>query len=355
MSIPLARPVSVPARRPRPRFARLRAWLCSSGAFLVLTPLVVVAGWWLVHAIPHPVPPPRWTHADLPAAPAPAINGWAAVTAEPLDLGIPPELGLAIDHGRAPARVQLAAFVATPAALEALARVEAAAAQPTFADDCRPDADARCHLLAWHQAHDTTLLHALAAELDGDHARASELLATLVRLDMAQLASARSLLSVLIAVDQLDDAFVQAQWLLARLPDDAEARPLMAAIRSVDVRALDLRPLVIGDYLLSLEAIDAALDVGHRRFPSDPGLTRALLDERYARRDEAARAGSIAAALGSGEPALTRTPGWWLHNPGGKLVLDALHFDATSIAVDLERDLGSIAARRTAMLGAGPR
>lgn len=229
-------------------------------------------------------------------------------------------------------------------------------AVPWFVDACRPDQP--CGIVEWHHAHDVALLQASEAALADDPAQAYALVTALLRLDMGQYASARSLLSLLVAAHQLEDTLAKVELLLARLPAAASANALREAVKAVDVTALDLCPLVIADYLVYVQAVDAVagsdrdaiVDVSGPRWLFNRALTLRTIDAQFERRHAAAVEGDLFAALGGNERSPKQEPGWWLRNPVGDLLVDALHFDATSLTDDITESLATTEQLRADLL-----
>jgi hypothetical protein len=322
---------------------------------------VLGVGVWLGATVyPQAIPEPRWTEADLPSLPAASDNGWHSVTSEALELAIPKSLGSLIgsrelESERFWAQVErdaelLREFLASEGAQEALARIEDARREVAFADACALEVKSTCQLIAWHQSHDVALLQALALAQAGRSTEALTLVRALLRMSAAQLESARSVLSLLVALDQLGDALHEAEMIVARIDRsgaDAELRAeLLAEVAAVEVDTLDLRAIVIGTYLHHRDALELTRDTW---FYSHASTVRRV-DQMHERRYQAAVNGDVFAALGGEERSPTQSLGWWLHNPGGKLVLEAMAFDPTSLAADIEESREDIRGGRARLL-----
>lgn len=332
--------------------------------------VVAFAALWLgANFYPYSAPALRWTEADLPGMPAAPNNDGDAITSEPLDVEIPDSLHDLLrarePADRAWARLEreaelLRTFLRGDRAREVIRRIDVARRRPAFASPC--PLGGRCGLFEWHAAHDVAVLHALSLTLDGRSVDALELLRDLVKMDVARLASASTLIGLLVAQDHLGAVLDKLDVLVAHTgsaPLPAGLAGLALELRGLDVD-LDLRPIVIGEYLSRVEILDA-LDGSGPEPPAMPTLSgprrlhsRALtlreLDERFARRHTAAAAGDIAGALGGGETPATRPIGWWLLNPIGKQVIDAGALDPESLASDIRTQREFIARTRARLL-----
>jgi hypothetical protein len=250
-------------------------------------------------------------------------------------------------------------FMSSPGALEAIRRIDGARRQPEFADAC-PLMEP-CQLIAWHRAHDVALLHVIDLALGGDPLEATMVLHDLVRMDKAELGSARSLLSMLIALANLEDAVTITNMIGPTLYEHpasdevaAAAAKLAAEIRSIDVDTVDLRAVVIADYLFEVRAVDAIasdsdrpIDVAAPRWLLNRGLTLRSIDANSAHRYDAAVEGDLHAALGGDETSPKQRFGWWLQNPGGDLLIDAMTHDPQPYVSSIEEHLANIASQRS--------
>jgi hypothetical protein len=329
----------------------------------VVAGVSVIGVWLAANVYPYATPQPRFSAADLPSLPSESDNGWSQVTSNKFDVDIPKRLAGLIDSPEQDWNeidaASLREFLTSPGAGEAIGRVEAAARAPVFADTCVIDRP--CYLYSWHKAHKVALLQAIERSLAGDEAEAAKLVAELIRLDAAQLASARTAMSVFVALANLDDALANANALAERMSDDSAdaARTVLAdAARSLDIETIDLRATVINDYLVYENAVEALAGEDHElivevsgpRWLYNRGLTLREVDERFARRYEAAVEGDVFAALGGGESSPKQALGWWLRNPVGDLLLDALYFNPESVAEDITAGRERVADKRAKLL-----
>jgi hypothetical protein len=327
---------------------------------LVALGIVVMA----FNGYPKQLPEPRWTERDLPTPPAASDNGWHAVTSEPLDVEIPESLAALIDaRGHGPGvfwwlvefeTELLHVFLASGEAREALARVDDARRQPEFVDVCTIEAP--CRVLDWHRAHDVALLQALALAHDKCTTDALLRVRELIRMDASHLANARSLVSLLVALDQLGDALYAADMIAARADRDSLAW-LAVEVRALDVDALDLRTLVMREYLFHVQAL-GNLDATAEKLgvPSRPrwlynhALSLRHVDRMFARRYEGAVAGDVFTALGGHDPSPKQAIAWWLRNPVGKNLLAEAAFDPTKLAGSIDESLRDIQVLRAQVL-----
>jgi hypothetical protein len=321
------------------------------------------AVWLAINVYPYDAPAPRWTERDRPI-PGVFDNGWYAVTSEQLDVEIPKSLASLVDSreqdaGEFWALVEqdtdaLHELMASEGAREARARIDDARRQPEFVDACvlrEP-----CLVFAWHRAHDVALLQTLTLAHAGRTTEALTRVRELIRMDASQLASARSLVSLLVALDQLGDALHKAEMIAAGVEAQGLAE-LEIEVRALDVDALDLRTLVVSEYLVraqvlqDLDAIEKTHELSTRpRWLYSEALTLRVLDEAFAQRYEAAIAGDVLTALGGDERSPRESSGWWLRNPVGKRLLDAMVYDPTEIAGSIDESLEDIQATRTRLL-----
>jgi hypothetical protein len=329
------------------------------------------AVWLAINVYPYEAPTPRWTEQDRPI-PGAFDNGWYAVASERLDLEIPKSLALLVDSreqdtGEFWARVEqdtdsLHELMASEGAREAEARIDDARRQPEFVDACAVEGP--CEVFAWHRAHDVALLQTLALAHAGRSAEALTRVRELIRMDASQLASARTLMSLLVALDQIGDVLHKAEMIAAGVErGHAHAQLHLALaeleleVRALEVDALDLRTLVVSDYLNrvwalhELDAIADTLEVSTRpRWLYSEALTLRLVDEAFAQRYEAAVGGDVFTALGGDERSPRESSGWWLRNPVGKNLLGAMVHDPTKIAGSIDESLDDIQATRTRLL-----
>jgi hypothetical protein len=317
-----------------------------------------------LNGYPKELPELRWTERDLPTPPAASDNGWHAVTSEPLEVEIPESLAALIDaRGHGPgvfwALVEfetelLHAFLASGEAREALARVDDADREDEFVDVCT--LEARCRVLDWHRAHDVALLHAHALAHGERTTDALLRVRELIRMNASHLANARSMVSLLIALDHLGDALRAAEMIAARA-DRGSVAWLAVEVRALDVDALDIRTLVMREYLFHVRALDD-LDATADKLgvPSRPrwlynhALSLRHVDRVFARRYEGAVAGDVFTALGGHDPSPKQAIGWWLRNPVGKHLLAQARFDPTKLAGSIEESLRDIQALRAQLL-----
>jgi len=331
--------------------------------------LAVVLVWLGVNAYPYAAPEPLWTRRDLPAMPDESTNGWVVIINELELLELPRDLATLIDEaeldGQATwARVerdaaQLHAFLDTSAAREANDRLDAARQLPAFVVAC--EWDEPCPLFTWSRAHDGALLRAIALAHAGELAESSLLLRDLIRMDSMMVDRGESLLTVVFGLKHLEQALYTADVIVAQLQPhtlDAQTRAalteLAAGVRLVSPKAVDLRKVVIADYLYQVEILKTLN--GHADPRSTPALERSAgpnwllnhaltlreLNERFERRYAAAIAGDKAAALGGGRSEVNRPWGWWFRNPVGKQLLELLDFPSERYADGIDERLAAL-------------
>lgn len=332
-----------------------------------------------------PQPELLFTYADLPKVPPPEENGWDVLRLEIHTIGEPqrPDKDITeICDGkatftdrwpRAESRAsKISALAQDETTKQWLALVDKAAARPRFADGCpigfEPDCPRPLHMLALHQMQEAVVLHdALSQRWDDALKRA----ATMLRVDIDFLPSARSTLTQAVARAHLHRSLKLAELLLdgaasekqnGRGPDAAR---LAQFARDVDplfkkIYEEDMAPLrvVIAEYLFSVYAIQNLKDSPqgkHSRSSTifyDPGHALEMLNERFERYAAYARSG------GAGKPPeFPRSRLWFLRNPGGHLVLEAtrgaLENHVPSISKDnklLLADQAALQKRLTALM-----
>jgi hypothetical protein len=339
---------------------------------LALAVVLIIAGlvWVGVNVYSYAAPQPLWTREDLP--PIPAGNGWSVVTADEIELEIPPQLGElselggreGLDAERFWQELELEAetlrrFMLTYRAQEALDRFELARRSAAFVEDCAP-ADP-CRLLAWRDVHRVAVLRSIELALADQPAAACTLLGELIEMDLAHLQSTHSQLGVMVASRNLLHAASWAEMLARRLdPSErstergAALAELADAVRRADVRDFDVRLAVIGEYLFVAEMLDTMADPGREaqrpRWLFNRSLTLRSANEQFERRYASALAGDTLAALGGGERSPRERFGWWLSNPGGKLVLEMLLTKPEGLADSIDETLAEIQQTRSRVL-----
>jgi len=341
---------------------------------------VLVLAWAVANFYPYRVPDPLWTEADLPGVPA-SGNGWdhvpPATEVEMIELDSSLESILGAERpvqmitGAEFQRESLDAAFTQPAAHEALAVVEAVRAEPNFVVDCAFAEP--CPQVVWFDLHKLAVLRALQLGLRGtSNDDALALLGDLIRIDRSQLETTRSLLSYTMAVINLRQALVAAQavilerqaltgdTILDRQLDPAPVEALLDEVRKLDPSWRELQQAVIGEYLRHRAALlavsggsDALADFEGPRALLSPGLTLRHWNREFRQRYAAAEAGEIERALGIGERSPTKTPGWFLLNPGGRLLIAAMMFEVEGTAESLGEALEGIDAQRKGLLGDG--
>ncbi len=338
----------------RPMFA----WIKSRHfASLSILGFMVLA----VNGYPYRAPELLWTQDDLPSTAREDDNGWMVVSSDRVDGDIPKPLTEllnppdhdAVQFWQRVARVEgLPEFLTSDAAREAIERVDAARRMPTFVeDDCT--FDRTCTSMVWIELHRIASLHAIDLATRGEVADATMLLRDLIRMDATHLASARSLLSILIAVANLQDAMTIADMIAQR--DAADPNPALAALGSVVEGlnlAVGLERIVIGEYLAQVEFLakrDARAS-GIDRWFYNHALTLRIINPRFEHRHQSALAHDSFGALGGGEPSPKQELGWWVRNPIGKRILDKAGWEPTSLAVSLDENLAALAETRSLLL-----
>ena len=294
----------------------------------------------LVHADP---PLPLWAGQDLPAIPAAEDNGWNDLYQHPhlfqeLDVG-PVERAVGASLGRAPEAgpaapedlTEARRSLGQPDLLEAFATCEASLSRPAFVDDCPFDFSQSCPSVDVLECRRIAAFHVLDAASRHEWAQAVARGDILLAQSLAHLSSARSVLSMQIALQSARESLVLARqlthWLRA-----AGATGLLAGlerrIRAFGVDPLDLNVALAGEYIRMLSGIEritrGEVDSGGGALPGfffDPGATTAELNRIFAP-VRAAREADVIPAVA--DKPYTAQLGWWVRNPVGKLYLDAV-------------------------------
>lgn len=315
---------------------------------------------------------PLWTEQDLPQAPPAASNGWLLVADHPLEDHDAELLGSALGsfeelegeafwarmrdpEGSAAARREL---MASASARESLALVESARERERFVVRCVPLE--KCPIFDWHQLHELALTRVIDWALAGEEGEALALTADLLRMDRSLLVNASSWLQLVVALSNLEATLAVADALASRQGDpgqDPTQEPALAEIAAhaqLIPEQVDLRPVVIGEYLFVMSALDQ-LDESEGELPGprwlfDRAGTEALINARFEGRHAAAGEGEVRGALGADEGAATDRFGWWMRNAVGKRTIDAMTPELESLAQDIEDDLAKIEALRARLL-----
>ena len=324
-----------------------------------------------------PPPAPLWTEADLPPLPDPAANGWVRVQND-VARRVPPNLPAALKSLTAPSpasaawgevqrnKVAIAEQVAAPQSASWLPTIEAARASPRFADACPSRIDAACEELRFFSLHQLYELAVFDAALRGEWEDAFQRAAGLAALDVDYAATSRRALSGTIAlkncvrvVSLIDvllsgyEAVESSQRIRVAGPT---ARTLDSLLGRISEDTLDLRRMVIGEYLFSLDGLDAidrspgALSPEAGRFGPlarvlfDRGETLRMLNDEYEPIAKYASAPHGPAPDVPGPHA--QGPLWWLRNPTGKQALDTLRLPLASVIQRAAADRETCLLRR---------
>jgi hypothetical protein len=329
-----------------------------------------------VNVYPVEAPEPLWTQADLASGVPEADNGWFLVAVDN-ELEIPDQLATLVAPSNHEAHRYwadvdaqadtLREFLGTSAAREANSQVDAARSRPAFEDGC--PAEGRCSLFDWRQTHRVAALRVVDLAVAGESANASMLLRDLIRMDVAHLHSARSLVSILVARANLQEALDKADMLAFRLGvgDDMPAETsaalieLAAIARSVDIESMNLQRAVIGEYVSHVRRLDR-LDGGDPGaldrvdMPREMGwlfsraLTLRSLNARFEARYRGAAEHDAAAVFGGSEASPKQQIGWWFRNPVGKIYIDMTIIDLESVVEDIDDDLAELSRTRALLL-----
>lgn len=324
--------------------------------------LLLTSTWLVANLTPREVPDPLWTEQDRASVEA-ERNGWSAQIIGKI-VDIPGELREVLERGALGGQAEaLHEFLASPDAERALAYLERARARPEFALYC--ELDGPCNLLSWKSVHDVGTLQVLALADRGRTPEALALLGDLVRLDVAAIESTNNMLGLFVSFANLDQALQLGSALVAA-PGSADAASLAGlarAVASIETGPLDLRELVISDYLATTELVERAIDGGSDELPErlEPrgprwlyshGLTLAELNERFEARHAAAAEGDFGGAFGALEDSPTQAFGWWLTNPVGDLLLEEMLGDPEALAETFADQRASLARARADLLEA---
>lgn len=315
-----------------------------------------------VNVYPYEAPEPLWTERDRPSMGEEASNGWFVVTdtyrgeiPEPLaDLLDPPDHDAEQFWQRVEPQAEgLREFLSSDAAREANERVDAARRMPAFVDAFEPNTSHS--QLTWLTLHRVASLRAIDLASQGDVAGSSMLLRDLIRMDVAHLESASSLISFLVALANLQDAMTTADMIAQRKAASGDANAALAeiarAVQGVDLEAIDLRKVVVGEYLGSVQVLDLvdAESTGLESWLYSRALTLHTLNDRFEHRYERAAEHDTFGALGGGELSPEQDFGWWVRNSVGKTLLDT-GANAHSIATSIQEDLAALGETRSVLL-----
>jgi hypothetical protein len=302
--------------------------------------LLLWSGLNLLHAEP---PGALWTPADLPDLPADEHNGWEVVRdhsdvirkvpLRPVDAAVrfwmaadtaverPTPEGLALAE-QSFARQDVAA---------AWTACEEALATPAFVDGCDFDSAGRCPSLELAQCQRLTSFTLLRGVAAGQWATVGVGLDRLVAQGEGHLASARSLVGLLLALRNTSETMKLGTQLWSWARSDGATESLDAARRravAFEPEGVDASVAVIGEYLQALRGavrIDRgeanAGELGMPGFFFDAGATIGELNRVFQ------GAGGIAGAASRPQAPLqpyAQGLGWWVRNPLGKLYLDAV-------------------------------
>jgi hypothetical protein len=323
---------------------------------------VLVVAFLAVNVHPYEAPERLWTAEDLPTVANEADNGWLVVTAP-------------YEHefhdgqfwqGLEQRGDELHEFMATDEARTANARVDVARELPAFVDVCA--ARPTCTQLPWRTLHRIAALRALDLANTGDGAESCLLLRDLIRMDVAHLDTAHSLLGFMVALSNLEEALARADTIAIRLQGSemsGTTRAALAAlareVQGIDVEAIDLERVVVGDYLIHVEMLDSlerdesdafeliGLPTWSSGFYSR-ALTLRSTNERFEHRHQRASEHDTFGALGGDERSPKQQIGWWFRNPVGKTFVDRTTVNPEPWAADLDAGLAEIARVRARLL-----
>lgn len=324
------------------------AWLdrlkgADSVTWAVRIVLALVAGglllWSGLNALHSPVPPALWTPGDLPAAPEAAENGWQLLRDHQHDFrGVPTgavdqQVRAALAASGATAAPDRAAMTAAdeqfsaPSVQRLWTLCDGAFASVEFVDACPLDYASRCPSLELRQCHRLASYRVLQHAARGLWADAAQQLEQLLGPGGSHLRSARSVVSMLVALRNQHSTLVLAgrlqRWARAA-GAEADLAPLRASLASAEPTRAALDPAIISEYLRQLHGavlIQRGEIEGEGVLPGfffNAGATIGELNRIYRPVREA-----------SGLPAMPATRytdpvAWWLVNPLGKLYLDAV-------------------------------
>jgi hypothetical protein len=305
----------------------------AGGRRLLLIAAAVLAAlalaWLGLNLHDHEPPAPLWTERDLPPLPAPEDNGWvvlhdrrgafAGIDARPAEDAVQTILGnpaLLREHLADQLHPSEAAFEDLDEA-RAICR-EAFLERARFADACPLEIGASCpaiEILRCHRLlHRQALADAAASRWD-DVARTAE---RLLDRGLDHAGGARTFLGQAVALAALVEDLALAEA-LPRWAEPSALAGLRAPIAAITRERLRPELGAMGEYLLARRALvemERAADTGLLgRLLFDPGETLASLNRCYA------------PVAGGGMPTWqehTAGFGWWMDNPIGDKLLDAL-------------------------------
>ena len=353
-------------RRSRPRAIALAAAL-----LLVLA----AAGWTLVRVVPAlwatpPPPPSRDEARDLEPLPGAAENGWTVIASAPpgtfSDLEGPADDLLRPGEGPPPrdalervGEEVIAWWVPEPT----LARIDEALQRPRFALACPLDADVgECSPIAWYFAHRVAASHTIRDTLLGWDDEALERTERLLRADRDAIATARSLIELMVAVagarQSIELTGLVGSILGAR--EEAFGTPeLRARLDLVELALASLEPegwsaerALIGESIRTRRALESVAQSGEVA-----GLGHAMESfDRYFE-DAIAYARSRDRALAPDPVEVAH--GWALLDPVGASASDIVRIDAVSqidrLASEAEQARDRVAVARVALAAARAR
>lgn len=249
-------------------------------------------------------PPPLFTKADLPALPPANENGWTEI---PETLGVePPRIDLATVTSWETIELRAAEWtdvIAQPPVVHAL-EFTPALERAHFLETSALGAAAPVTVL---QLMKLAAVRALLDARIGRCESAEEAAGALDRAALSMAARPRTMVGYLAGVAALELVFESAARIAEKCPT---AGPRVADDReSFAGTTIDGRTAVAGEYLLMLGFTELLA----RPVLYDAYATRREIDERFLALEHHGPSPGLAAS----------GAGWWLHNPVGKLTIDA--------------------------------
>lgn len=337
-------------------------------------------------ALRGPAPAPAYTERDLPALPPAEENGWAVVAANGhrafRGIDTPtPLLALCRHEDETAERIPpysevtakldaMRAFVAERDHEAALAELHRALEKPSFVDACSLEVGSDCPLTELARAHHLAESEVMLAFAEGRTVAAFEEASRLFRASLSYASAPRSPVAAVLGVTvlrrdvelgaRLASGLDASAW--PRTPElEAAVRGYLAPYEALASAPLSMRSGIVGDYV-SMRSMVLPILEGRGASGTDLGLlgrVRAFTDPRDSmRRLDRYYVALVAFAAGHGR-ATPPTPdsgaharGWWLRNPGGKLLLDLGMSNMAPTVVRYEALLRQVQARRSVVQSA---
>ncbi len=320
-------------------------------------------------------PAPLFSESDLPALVPPGENGWEILRNAWRSVGEPkrPEKEVAeICDAKASfedrwslaeGRAQKLSDVAHDAS-KWIVLLDKAFERPRFTDSCPIQLETNCprgvQLLALHQIQESVVLHdAQSGRWDDAFARTVKM----ARTDVDFLPSGRSAIGQAVSQSNVHRTMKLVGALLDGAAKEAnagkgpDATKVASFAKEIDghlskIRAEDMEPMraVVAEYLYSLSAFDFTLGPLREKYGPittiiyDPGHSVEMLNGRFEKLAAFARAGGVGIP-----PEFHRSSTWFLRNPMGQRIVEAVHPGLDGRIPIIEKDRQAIVKDREAL------